>query len=193
MKKYDLIREKSLFRIVALKDFSNVKKGDLGGLIEKEGNLDQQGNCWVYGNARIIGDAFVCDNARVYGNAFVGDNARVYGNAFVYDNARIIGNAFVCANARIYDNARIIGDAFVGDNARVSGNAKVSKEVIVLGNAFHYYITITDNYIQIDCKQYLKSEWLQFTDEEILKMDGKKALKFWGLFKPFAINMGFFN
>ena len=157
MKKYDLIREKSLFRIVALKDFSNVKKGDLGGLIEKEGNLDQQGNCWVYDNARIIGDAFVGDNARVYGNA------------------------------------RIIGDAFVGDNARVSGNAKVSKEVIVLGNAFHYYITITDNYIQIDCKQYLKSEWLQFTDEEILKMDGKKALKFWGLFKPFAINMGFFN
>ena len=163
MKKYDLIREKSLFRIVALKDFSNVKKGDLGGLIEKEGNLDQQGNCWVYGNARIIGDAFVCDNARVYGNAFVGDNAKLYGNAFV------------------------------GDNARVSGNVKVSKEVIVLGNAFHYYITITDNYIQIDCKQYLKSEWLQFTDEEILKMDGKKALKFWGLFKPFAINMGFFN
>ena len=151
MKKYDLIREKSLFRIVALKDFSNVKKGDLGGLIEKEGNLDQQGNCWVYGNARIIGDAFVCDNARVSGNAFV------------------------------------------GDNARVSGNVKVSKEVIVLGNAFHYYITITDNYIQIDCKQYLKSEWLQFTDEEILKMDGKRALKFWGLFKPFAINMGFFN
>ena len=163
MKKYDLIREKSLFRIVALKDFSNVKKGDLGGLIEKEGNLDQQGNCWVYGNARIIGDAFVCDNARVYGNAFVGDNAKLYGNAFV------------------------------GDNARVSGNVKVSKEVIVLGNAFHYYITITDNYIQIDCKQYLKSEWLQFTDEEILKMDGKKALKFWRLFKPFAINMGFFN
>ena len=169
MKKYDLIREKSLFRIVALKDFSNVKKGDLGGLIEKEGNLDQQGNCWVYDNARIIGNAFVGDNARIIGNAFVGDNARVYGNA------------------------RIIGDAFVGDNARVSGNAKVSKEVIVLGNAFHYYITITDNYIQIDCKQYLKSEWLQFTDEEILKMDGKKALKFWGLFKPFAINMGFFN
>ena len=53
MKKYDLIREKSLFRIVALKDFSNVKKGDLGGLIEKEGNLDQQGNCWVYGDAKI--------------------------------------------------------------------------------------------------------------------------------------------
>ena len=181
MKKYDLIREKSLFRIVALKDFSNVKKGDLGGLIEKEGNLDQQGNCWVYGNARIIGDAFVGDNARIYGTAFVGDNARIIGNAFVGDNARV------------YDNARIIGDAFVGDNARVSGNAKVSKEVIVLGNAFHYYITITDNYIQIDCKQYLKSEWLQFTDEEILKMDGKKALKFWGLFKPFAINMGFFN
>ena len=205
MKKYELIREQSLFRIVALKDFSNVKKGDLGGLIEKEGNLDQQGNCWVYGNARIIGDAFVGNNARVSGNAFVGDKARIIGNAFVGDNARVSGNASVYDNAKIYGNARIIGDAFVcdtarvygnafvGDNARVSGDAEATKEVITFGNTFDYDITITDNHIKIGCQQYLKSRWLEFTNKEILEMGGKRALKFWGLFEPFAINMGFFN
>ena len=34
-----------LHRIKALKDFGDVKKGDLGGWIEKESNLSQDGNC----------------------------------------------------------------------------------------------------------------------------------------------------
>ena len=187
MKKYDLIREGKLFRIIALKDFSNVKKGDLGGLIEKEENLDQQGDCWVYGNARVYG------NAKVYGNAFVCDNARVYGNARIIGNAFVYDNAKVYGNAVVYDNAKVYGNAEVYRTAYVSGDAETTKEVITFGIIFNYNITITDNHIKIGCKQYLKSEWLQFTNEEILKMDGKRALKFWRLFKPFAINGGFFN
>ena len=74
----------TLHRIKALKDFGNVKKGELGGYVKKGGlggyveseyNLSQIGNCWVYGNA------WVCGNAWVYGNAEVCGNARVYGNA----------------------------------------------------------------------------------------------------------------
>ena len=47
--KYELTKESkgNLFRIKALKDFGNVKKGDLGGFIEKTDNLSQEGNCWV--------------------------------------------------------------------------------------------------------------------------------------------------
>lgn len=59
----------TLHRIKALKDFGNVKKGELGGYVESEYNLSQIGNCWVYGNARVCGDAELCGNARVYGNA----------------------------------------------------------------------------------------------------------------------------
>ena len=54
---------KTLFRIQALKDFGDVKAGDLGGYIESEKNLSQEGNCWVADNARVSG------NARVYGDA----------------------------------------------------------------------------------------------------------------------------
>ena len=62
---------KKLFQIQALKDFSNVKVGDLGGFIEKESNLSQDGDAWLFGNACVFGDAHVFGNARVSGNARV--------------------------------------------------------------------------------------------------------------------------
>ena len=58
-RKYELTKEtnnigfKTLYRIKALRDFANVKAGDLGGFIENEENLSHEGNCWVYGNARV--------------------------------------------------------------------------------------------------------------------------------------------
>lgn len=57
MKKFELTSEfvtflgKKLFRIKALISFGNVKEGELGGYVEKEENLDQSGDAWVYGNA----------------------------------------------------------------------------------------------------------------------------------------------
>ena len=102
----------TLHRIRALRDIpsTGVKSGDLGGWIEKESNLCQNDNAWVYGNARLCGDARVCDNAwvcgdaRVYGGAWVCGNALVYGDAEVYDNARVYGDV------RVYGNAKVCGD-----------------------------------------------------------------------------------
>ena len=59
----------TLYRIQALRDFSNVKKGDLGGWVETEDNLSQDGDAWVSGNARVYENACVSGNARVSGNA----------------------------------------------------------------------------------------------------------------------------
>lgn len=59
MKKFELTSEfvtflgKKLFRIKALVSFGDVKEGELGGLVEKEENLDQSGNAWVSGDARV--------------------------------------------------------------------------------------------------------------------------------------------
>lgn len=63
MKKYELTTDtkmvlgRKLFRIKALVSFGNVKIGDLGGYIEKEENLSQEGNAWVSGNAEVSGNA----------------------------------------------------------------------------------------------------------------------------------------
>ena len=75
MKKYRLTEEttkvgnRTLYRIQALRDFGNATKGDIGGYIESEKNLSQDGNAWVSGDARVSGNACVYGNARVYGNA----------------------------------------------------------------------------------------------------------------------------
>lgn len=65
-KKYELTDNKikistgeTLYQIKALKDFNDVKTGELGGYIEREENLSQDGSSWV------------CDNACVYGNAYI--------------------------------------------------------------------------------------------------------------------------
>ena len=75
-KKYELVAEKSieyfglkLFRIRALISFGVVSAGEEGGFVESEKNVDQSGNAWVYGDARVSGDAWVSGDARVSGNA----------------------------------------------------------------------------------------------------------------------------
>ena len=136
-KKYKLTEEtinvegKTLYHIEALRDFGDVKKGDKGGFIEKEDNLSQSDNCWVYGNAKV------CDNAMVYGNAKVSGNALVYGNGVVHDNAVVCDNANVYGNARVYGKAKVyeyaavFGNAMVCGNAKVYGNARVCENVWV--------------------------------------------------------------
>ena len=73
----------TLFRIEATRDIEvrSVKKGDLGGYIEKEENLSE--NAWVYGDARVYGDAMVSGDAWVYGSAWVSGSACVSGDAWV--------------------------------------------------------------------------------------------------------------
>ena len=69
-----------LFQIKCTKSFKYAQKGDLGGYVEKEGNLDQENDAWVYGNAQVYG------NARVSGDAQVSCNAQVSGNANIKNN-----------------------------------------------------------------------------------------------------------
>ena len=140
-KKYELSNETikidgiTLYRIKALKDFSDVKAGDLGGWVEKEDNLSQMGDAWVYENAEVYGNAKVHGDAEIYRNAKVFGNAKIYGNAEVFGNAEIYGNAVISGNAKVFDNAQVYGDAIVYDNARVFGNAKVCQGALVCGNA----------------------------------------------------------
>lgn len=118
MKKFELTSEfitnvlgTKLFRIKALVEFGDVSAGELGGYIEKEGNLSQDGNAWVYDNAKVSGNARVSGNAWVYDNACVSGNAKVSGNACVSDNACVSGNARVYGDAD-YATAKGFGSVF---------------------------------------------------------------------------------
>lgn len=105
--KYELTEEtkevdgKLLYRIRAVKDFADVKTGDLGGFVESKDNLSELGNCWIYNNACVY------------------DNSRIYGNA------KITHNAIIKCWVKIYDNAEISDNAIIEDYSEISGNMKI--------------------------------------------------------------------
>lgn len=99
-----------LFQIKCTKSFKYAQKGDFGGYVEKEGNLDQE------------------NDARVSGDAWVSDNAWVSSNAWVSGDALVSGYAWVSGDARVSGNARVSGDACVSGNAWVSGDADIEND-----------------------------------------------------------------
>ena len=109
----------SYYRPKAIKDFSNVKVGDIGGYLRYFNNLSQKGNCWIYDyalvneNAKVSENAQVSENAIIFGNALVCGNARIFGYAMVYDNALVTDNTIVRDNAKVYGNARVSGNAYI--------------------------------------------------------------------------------
>ena len=137
MKKFELTSEfitneygVNLFRIRALVEFGSVKAGDLGGYIEKESNLDQDGDAWVCGNAQVYGDAWVYGNARVYGNA---DYATIKGFGRHHRNTTF----FRCKDGKI----RVACGCFFGDLEefraivkRTHGEGKMAKEYLAIAD-----------------------------------------------------------
>jgi len=130
-KKYELIDDKVeidghvLYRIRALKNFGDVRSGDIGGFIEHTRNLSHKGDCWIDDHAKVYEKARVCDDSHVYNNATVKGHARVCGNGQVYDNATLKGHARVCENGQVYDNATLKGNSVVYGFTEVYGSTKV--------------------------------------------------------------------
>lgn len=140
-KKYKLSKETKncdgyiLHRIEALKNFMNVRVGKKGGWVESEKNLSQEGDCWVYENAKVFGKAKVLENARVHDNAIVTSNAKISGNAIVLGNALIADNALILDHAKVCENALVVGNAKVYEAAVILGNVEVSGNALVSGTA----------------------------------------------------------
>ena len=165
MKKFELTTEfitnmfeKKLFRIKALVEFGNVKAGELGGYVEKEENVSQDGNAWVSGDAEVSG------NARVYGDARVSGNAEVSGDAEVSGNARVSGDAdyalvqgfgteFRCTTFYRGKNKKIMVNCgcFHGDlegfrkQVKETRNGKIAKEYLMIADLMEYHFTSEDS------------------------------------------------
>lgn len=157
----------TLHRIKALRNFGDVKKGDIGGFVESHENLSHDGDCWIYEDAKVFGNASVSGDAKVYGNASVYEHAIVYGHAQVGDNALVCDKAEVHGNAHVYGNAKICWNAMVYENAHVYGNARVCQDAQVHGNACVYGISHVYGYARI------------FGDAEISDMQDYLVFKNW--------------
>ena len=143
-KKYEILIDKentiefegrTLHRIRALRNFNDVKAGDIGGFVESEWNLSQEGNCWIYDDAICMDSASVYDNAkmynrscmynysRMYDNSEMYDNSRMYNNSKMFDNSEMYGNSIMFDNSRMYNNSKMFDNSSLHGNAKASGNA----------------------------------------------------------------------
>lgn len=156
MKKYELkevAKGRKYYRIVALRDFADVKAGDVGGFVESEHNLSHEGDCWIYGDAKVVEkarvyqDAKVMDNAEMYGESVAKGNAILRDHAILFDNAKITMYAQVKGGAMLWDDSEVRESAVVEDYAElvnkalirgyavVGGNAKISDASVISGNS----------------------------------------------------------
>jgi UDP-3-O-[3-hydroxymyristoyl] glucosamine N-acyltransferase len=112
-----------------------VTTGSVGGWIESEENLSQDGCAWVGDGASVWGSARVRDEAVVYGSAHVYDHAIISGGARVHGSCTIFGNATISDDAEVKDNVVICGKARVLGESRVIGVSTIDKNAMVSGNA----------------------------------------------------------
>lgn len=185
-KKYELIESdiKGLYRVKALKDFADVKKGDIGGYVENPNNLSHKGYCWAYGNAKIYGEARIYGNAQVSNCAVIDGNAKIYGNAQVSDcavidgNAQIHGDSEVWGYAIIRDNALIYGDSVINGNAFIGGYTEIKT-----GSHIGYIDEKFKNVLYIQCKASLITVYTDMNNVIKCNIGCQKRITLEGLLK----------
>lgn len=165
MKKYTFLGKTKVLddgvevhRIVAVTDFKDlngetVNAGDLGGCIESEKNLSQDGIAWVRVTAIVCGNAVIKDNALISNDAVVSGNAKITGNARVKGHAKVRGDAQVRGHAEVTgwaivqgaavitnyahvsDHVVIDDDAIIKDNSKIFGRSKIYGNAVIKGNS----------------------------------------------------------
>jgi NDP-sugar pyrophosphorylase family protein len=140
IKKYELTNESVVmsgdtlaYRIRALRDFSDVRKGDLGGYVENEDNLSHDGDCWVYDDARVSKNAVVIDDAKIMDYVWISEDARVTGRSVVSGDSWVRSGSVISDNAIVKGWARI-HDSEVSGHAIISGRTRITKSSKISGN-----------------------------------------------------------
>ena len=114
-----------LHRIKALKDFGDVKKGDIGGFVEKETNLSHEGNCWIYDNAKAMDNSKVYGNSRMYGYSKVYGNSGMYGYSKMFDYSEMYDNSSMNDYSEIYDYSEMYDNSAMYDYSEMHDNSRM--------------------------------------------------------------------
>lgn len=110
-----------LHRIRALRDIrEDVNAGDLGGFVQSEENLSQEGHCWIADNAMAAEEAYVS------GNAILWDYSCALGSATVSGESRIGGEAVI-------EDCAIVASGYIHGRVRVAGNAEIHANCVTGG------------------------------------------------------------
>lgn len=146
-KKYELtnftmgFEGRTLYRIRALKNFSDVKAGDLGGWVQSVKNLSQEGNCWIYDEAMCMDRARVCDDcamrdfSAMFGNSRMHDNAVMVDDTMAFDCSTMWDNSIMFGSSKRYDNSVMRGDSKMHDCSTISGHSEMLGDSELCGDS----------------------------------------------------------
>ena len=116
---------RTLYRVIALKDFADVRKGELGGWVESEKNLSQEGDCWIYNNAKCIDNARMYDNSCMYDNSEMRGNSKMHNYSEMHDNSRAYDSSEMHGNSEMHGHSIRYGNSRMYERSRMWGNSKM--------------------------------------------------------------------
>lgn len=166
--KYEITSESILFEGIVLyqiKALSNIPvrsviAGDLGGYIEKASNLAQDGECWVYPNARILEDAMALESSAVR------DTSVLRGTAVIKGNSLLTGNSMM--------NQDELDDSMILVNEQVTQPIEKEKP----RGGVDWGTWMSDTNLHCGCESHEFSFWDRAKDSTIKVMHGK-AFGWW--------------
>jgi len=170
-------------------EFTQIQRatdGELGGWIESESNLVQDGS-WIDETSYVFGSSVVSKNSIVSRNSVVKDsiivNSSVYNNSKVWDS-HIKKNSVIKNNSEIMNKSLVVNsitdNSIIKNNSVVSNLNRVNNSVVnddsirtnpLTANPGKHPVTISDNKTVIGCEVHEHDYWLE-NIEEIGKKHG---------------------
>lgn len=131
-----------LTRIQATKDIPSlgVKKGDLGGWIEKESNLPSNSTGWVADDAVVMGNSVIGNNVKVQNEATVihsviDGTISIMGDAWIY-HSKIEGIGIIKEKVRFLENSMNVENFWIDGLATIQNSTLNGKNISIGNNVF---------------------------------------------------------
>ena len=143
-----------------------VGPGALGGYVQTEDNLSQDGTCWIYDQAICCEEAVVEDDGRLFDGAVARGSALISGDARMFERAVAEGNSSFFSG-ELKEDARLSGNAVVNrsDNGL---SPLIGRKSNVYGSVCGWFV-VNDNIFEGE-------HYLNRTEDMFILENGKREV-----------------
>lgn len=143
-----------------------VGPGALGGYVQTEDNLSQDGTCWIYDQAICCEEAVVEDDGRMFDGAVARGSALISGDARMFERAVAEGNSSFFSG-ELKEDVRLSGNAVVNrsDNGL---SPLIGRKSNVYGSVCGWFV-VNDNIFEGE-------HYLNRTEDMFILENGKREV-----------------
>ena len=143
-----------------------VGPGALGGYVQTEDNLSQDGTCWIYDQAICCEEAVVEDDGRMFDGAVARGSALISGDGRMFERAVAEGNSSFFSG-ELKEDARLSGNAVVNrsDNGL---SPLIGRKSNVYGSVCGWFV-VNDNIFEGE-------HYLNRTEDMFILENGKREV-----------------